>query len=154
MSGRFFIKTTGQEETISAGRRFGEKFRGNEVITLSGPLGAGKTSFVKGVGLALGIVPERISSPTFILRADYAGKFPLAHVDLYRLDDPQEARTLGLFDQEENRTVLVIEWPEKAKDVLPADRIEIEFSVEGEDKRKLDFTTRGNSYRYLLTETV
>ncbi|MBI1820368.1 MAG: tRNA (adenosine(37)-N6)-threonylcarbamoyltransferase complex ATPase subunit type 1 TsaE [Nitrospirae bacterium] len=154
MSARFFIETNGQEETVSAGRHFGEKFKGNEVITLSGPLGAGKTSFVKGIGMALGIVPEKISSPTFILRADYSGKFPLAHVDLYRLEDSQEIRTLGLFEQEETRTVLVIEWPEKAKNILPADRIEIEFSVEGKDKRKLDFTARGNSYRYLLTETV
>ncbi|MHB8481232.1 MAG: tRNA (adenosine(37)-N6)-threonylcarbamoyltransferase complex ATPase subunit type 1 TsaE [Nitrospiria bacterium] len=150
MSDLFVIETAVPAETVSAGKYFGKKLKGGEVITLSGPLGAGKTSFVKGIGMALGIPADKISSPTFILRADHSGKFPLAHVDLYRLDDPQETRTLGLFEQEENLVVLVIEWPEKMIAFLPPDRIDIKISVEGKEKRKLDFTAAGNGYRYLL----
>ena len=146
------FRTDRQKETVALGRRLGEKLTGGEVITLSGPLGSGKTSFVKGVGSALDILSDHISSPTFILRGDHRGKFPLAHVDLYRLEDPAEAGTLGLFEQEERLTILVIEWPEKAKALLPPDRIDIEFIVEGENKRKLCFTTVGNGYGNLLKE--
>ena len=150
MNALSLIETTGQEETVSAGKHFGEKLKGGEVITLSGPLGAGKTSFVKGIGLALGIAMDRISSPTFILRAEHSGKFPLAHVDLYRLDDPEEAQTLGLFEQEESLAVLVIEWPEKGITFLPTDRIDIKISIEGKEKRRLIFSARGSRNNYLL----
>jgi tRNA threonylcarbamoyladenosine biosynthesis protein TsaE len=140
---RGLVNTESTDQTVAAGRTLGSALKGGEVITLSGPLGAGKTSFVKGVGAALGIHPENLCSPTFILRGEYRGKFPLAHVDLYRLDSPEEVQRLGLFEQEDPETVLIIEWPERAKALLPPDRLDIQLTFEGEDKRALHFSTAG-----------
>ncbi|MBI1819278.1 MAG: tRNA (adenosine(37)-N6)-threonylcarbamoyltransferase complex ATPase subunit type 1 TsaE [Nitrospirae bacterium] len=140
---RGLVKTESADQTVAAGRTLGSVLKGGEVITLSGPLGAGKTSFVKGIGAALGIHPENLCSPTFILRGEYRGKFPLAHVDLYRLDSPEEVQRLGLFEQEDPETVLIIEWPERAKALLPPDRLDIQLTFEGEDKRALHFSTAG-----------
>jgi len=128
----------------------GARLRGGEVIALSGTLGVGKTSFVKGVGEALKINPKSILSPTFILRAEHEGRLPLAHVDLYRLDSPGEIQSLGLLEQENRLTVLVIEWPEKALSQLPPERLQIEFFPEGESKRRIIMSVFGNQYLYLL----
>ena len=147
------LVTRNGEETLAAGNQLGNRLRGGEVITLSGPLGAGKTCFAKGVGKALEISPGTVASPTFILRAEYEGKFPLAHVDLYRLDSQDEIKRLGLFDQEDPRTVLVIEWPEKAESALPPHRVDIRISPEGESIRRVSMTGIGSEYRYLLNES-
>ena len=138
------------EETASLGARLGTKLKGGEVIAVSGPLGAGKTSFVKGVGQGLNLQPEEMISPTFILRAEYYGKLPLAHIDLYRLNDEDEIGKLGLFEQEDPRTVLIIEWPERAESLLPAERMDISIAPLEGTCRRLSFGTAGRGLDYLL----
>jgi tRNA threonylcarbamoyladenosine biosynthesis protein TsaE len=142
-----------EEETLSAGNQLGGQLRGGEVITLSGPLGAGKSTFAKGVGESLSISPHEMTSPTFILRAEYDGKLPLAHIDLYRLDSEEEIEKLGLFEQENPLTILLIEWPEKAKSRLPQERLEITFHTEGPTIRRLSCNSLGQGLSHLNLES-
>lgn len=107
-----------QEELISYGRWWGEGLMGNEVFALSGPLGAGKTTFVKGVAEALE-VKDIVISPTFVLVREYQGKFPLFHFDWYRIETEREVVELGYWDYIERDGVKIIEWPDKFPNLLP-----------------------------------
>ena len=88
------ITSDSSEETRSAGRRWGEGLDPGAVVGLTGPLGSGKTVFVQGIAEALGI-EEPVTSPTYTLIAEYSGRLPLYHMDLYRLDTPEEFSWLG-----------------------------------------------------------
>ena len=126
-------------------RKLGEKqaslLKGGEVLCLSGELGAGKTTFISG--LINYFKPNtRVLSPTFIIVRHYSIKHKrikyIYHIDLYRLDDLSAIRDLGileLFNKPDN--VIAIEWPEKMKQLLPKDRIKIEFKVLEKDRRKI-----------------
>jgi len=104
---------------------------GNEVFALTGPLGAGKTTFVKGIADALD-VKDIVISPTFVLVREYMGKHPLFHFDWYRMETEREVIELGYWDYIEREGIKIIEWPDKFPKLLPEDtkwlRIEI---VEG-----------------------
>lgn len=107
---------------------------------LDGPLGAGKTVFVKGLASALGIDPEEITSPSFTLVNPYAGRLPLVHIDLYRLD--QGAAAANAVDLEEllsdERAVVVIEWAERLGQYpLPANVWRIAISGDGDEPRNI-----------------
>jgi len=102
-------------ETYNLGKQVGRQLSGGEILLIDGPLGAGKTVFVKGLASALGIDPEEVTSPSFTLVNPYAGRFPLFHIDLYRLDEG--AAAAHAVDLEElltdERAVVVIEWAER-----------------------------------------
>jgi tRNA threonylcarbamoyladenosine biosynthesis protein TsaE len=102
-------------ETFALGARLGAQLRGGEILLLDGPLGAGKTVFVKGLASALGVDPEEVTSPSFTLVNPYAAKLSLFHIDLYRLDEGVAAA--HAVDLEElltdERAVVVIEWAER-----------------------------------------
>jgi len=104
------------EETIKFGHNFSLELPAKSIILLKGQIGAGKTSFVKGIAEGLRI-KENITSPTFALSHHYnSGKLPLIHMDLYRLEEASIAQELFLEEEEEleqNNGVMVIEWPEK-----------------------------------------
>ncbi|MFM1770711.1 MAG: hypothetical protein RJA22_3240 [Verrucomicrobiota bacterium] len=102
------------EETFALGERWGREAAAGWVIGLSGDLGAGKTLLVKGLARGLG-VPGRIQSPTFTLVHEYhGGRLPLAHLDLYRLDTPEQVRGAGLEEYLERPPgVAVVEWCER-----------------------------------------
>ncbi len=107
------------------------------VIALTGELGSGKTTFVQGFAEGLG-VKARIISPTFILMRKYGKNF--YHVDLYRLEDnvESEVRNLGLIDiWEQPQNIVVIEWAEKIKKIVPKSATWIKFENLGEDRRKI-----------------
>jgi len=108
----------GLQETIALGQTLLDKDPLMEILLLEGPLGAGKTSLVKGIALALQI-QEPITSPTFALAQHYSeGKRPLVHLDLYRLETTQEAEHLFFEEEEEalsKGALIVIEWPERIK---------------------------------------
>jgi tRNA threonylcarbamoyladenosine biosynthesis protein TsaE len=129
-------KVLSQEELISLGRWFGEGLVGNEIIALEGPLGAGKTTFVKGIASALGI-PEIIISPSFVLLREYeSGKFPLFHFDWYRIDTSQEVEKIGYWDYIDMDGIKIIEWPNKFPNLVPDDAKWIKIEIL-EDGRKL-----------------
>lgn len=98
--------------------------RAGDLIVLGGDLGAGKTTFVQGLGAALG-VDEPITSPTFVLMRTYEGRLPLVHLDVYRLEHLQEAVDLGLAEILDDGAVAVVEWGDLVAAVLPADFLEL-----------------------------
>ena len=104
------------EETIKFGHNFSLELKAKSIILLKGQIGVGKTSLVKGIAEGLQI-KENITSPTFALSHHYnSGKFPLIHMDLYRLEETSSAQELFLEEEEEleqNNGIMVIEWPEK-----------------------------------------
>jgi tRNA threonylcarbamoyladenosine biosynthesis protein TsaE len=120
-----------QEETAAAGAALSRHARAGDVITLSGPLGVGKTAFARGFIAALGHVGE-VPSPSFAIVQPYeALQPPVWHVDLYRLQDPSEIAELGLDAADEG--VLLVEWPEQGGEALWPDALalSLEFAEGG-----------------------
>ena len=119
MYGFVFIEDL--QETIELGKQFAYKLNPHSIVLLQGPIGAGKTSFVKGIAEGLSI-SEDITSPTFALSHHYdSGKIPLVHLDLYRLENSLIANEFFITEEEEafqNKAILVIEWPELIQPIL------------------------------------
>jgi tRNA threonylcarbamoyladenosine biosynthesis protein TsaE len=133
-------------ETLELAQNFeSEKFP-NMVICLNGELGSGKTMFVKGIANALGIT-ESITSPTFTIVKEYDGELPLYHFDVYRLDGNTDG--IGIEEYFKKNGVVVIEWADTIKDILPEERLDIKFKVVGENKRVLVITPHGQQYEEL-----
>ena len=104
---------------------------GGIVIALSGPLGAGKTGFVKGLAEGLGLDPGIVSSPTFVIAHEYPVArrgMRLVHLDLYRLERAAELEATGFLDVLDERSVVAIEWADRIPSALPPDHLEIELS--------------------------
>jgi tRNA threonylcarbamoyladenosine biosynthesis protein TsaE len=121
-------------ETERIGESLGRYLKQGALILLFGDLGAGKTTFSRGLGRGMG-VPTPIQSPTFALIYEHKGRLPLAHMDFYRLNSPDELDTLGLEEYVEGGGVVLIEWPEIAAARLPESRIEIRIAPEAEGRR-------------------
>jgi len=133
-------QTSNAEETFVLGKQIGSQLTGGEILLLDGPLGAGKTVFVKGLAAGLDIDPEEVTSPSFTLVNPYIGRLPLFHIDLYRLDEGASAA--NAVDLEElltdSRAVIVIEWAERLGGYpLTADVWRIEISGDGEARRRI-----------------
>jgi tRNA threonylcarbamoyladenosine biosynthesis protein TsaE len=123
--------------------------RPGDLISLVGELGAGKTQFAKGFGAALGVT-DTIVSPSFVLMAEYRGRLPLFHIDLYRLADAAEALAGGLVDERQGEGVTMIEWAERLADAMPAGRLDIVIEGTGDDPRKIVLRAATPDYeRYL-----
>jgi tRNA threonylcarbamoyladenosine biosynthesis protein TsaE len=138
-----------EEQTRRLGARLGLLLSGGEVIGLQGELGTGKTRWIQGVGAGLG-VSEPITSPTFTLISEHVGRLPLYHIDLYRISEPTEALALGLEDYLYGRGVCCIEWAERVKAVLPAERLWIALRHFDETKRGITMQGEGPRYEALL----
>jgi tRNA threonylcarbamoyladenosine biosynthesis protein TsaE len=106
------------------------------ILALHGELGAGKTCFVQGLALALG-VDQPVTSPTFALAAEYRGRQPLHHLDLYRLRDARDAFSLGIEDYLRGEGITAIEWAERIAALLPADVIHVRFAHGSSDRERL-----------------
>lgn len=126
--------THSEADTEAAGAALASGLMAGQVILLSGPLGAGKTAFARGLARGLGCDVEAVSSPTFTIVQEYAGPVPLQHVDLYRLR-PEEVDDIGLDDLLE-RAVMAVEWPERWT-VPPADAIVVTIEPTGETTRRI-----------------
>jgi len=129
--------TRSDAETEAIGAELASSLRPGARVLLYGELGAGKTAFVRGLAAGLGVDPDEVSSPTFTLVQEYAGRLPLFHVDLYRLA-PGEVDDLGL-DALAAQGVLAIEWAER----LPradAGAIHVRLEHAGEDVRRVTVT--------------
>ncbi|HEX7124848.1 MAG TPA: tRNA (adenosine(37)-N6)-threonylcarbamoyltransferase complex ATPase subunit type 1 TsaE [Thermodesulfobacteriota bacterium] len=128
--------------TREVGRRLGALLEPGDAVALHGPLGAGKTEFVRGLVGGAGGDPGEVSSPTFALVARYGGRVPVVHADLFRLDEASAAYDLGLEEIADD-AVLAVEWAERAPSLLPADRIEVTIEGEGEGERRIGLVARG-----------
>ncbi|OYX49169.1 MAG: tRNA (adenosine(37)-N6)-threonylcarbamoyltransferase complex ATPase subunit type 1 TsaE [Sphingomonas sp. 32-66-10] len=124
--------------TEAFGRALAERVRPGDVVALSGPLGAGKTSIARGLLAALGLEDEA-PSPSYAIVQPYAPPevaFPVLHVDLYRIDDPDEAEELGLDDGRAD-SLLLVEWPERLPDSVWADALVVTLTIETDGSRAL-----------------
>jgi len=125
-----------EAETIDAGRALAAELRPDDVVLLTGDLGAGKTAFVKGLAEGLGVDPLEVSSPTFTLIQEYrGGRLTLHHIDLYRLT-PREVDDLGLEELVVSGAVVAVEWPDRWTRV-PAHAVRVELQTVGEDEREI-----------------
>ncbi len=121
-----------EEDTDKLAESLADKLMLGDVIALYGPLGAGKTFFTQRLCKHLG-VNEIVNSPSYILMHEYTGKFPIIHLDLYRLETEEELLELGLFDLFEER-LTIIEWAEVAENILPESTKKIRFEFSGSDR--------------------
>jgi len=143
------FRTASEEETIALGERLAHTLPRRAVVLLVGNLGAGKTTLAKGIVKGLGAAePDEVASPTFTLIHEYpiahskeAGSPMVYHIDLYRLDKPNEAARLGLDELFEKDAVVLIEWAEKFPELMPAERIEIRIAAGDGDQREITVTT-------------
>jgi tRNA threonylcarbamoyladenosine biosynthesis protein TsaE len=138
--------------TERLGERLGRAARPNDVFALSGELGTGKTVLARGVAIGLGIDPSDVYSPTFIiLRENGGGRLPLFHIDLYRLEGVDLANT-GWEECLEAGGVTVIEWPDRAGDLLPDDRLEVRIEHIADTKRRIVVASTGPRSTQLVEE--
>jgi tRNA threonylcarbamoyladenosine biosynthesis protein TsaE len=133
--------TNNFKETQKLGHDFAKTLEKGDIVCLYGDLGSGKTTFVQGLAQGLGI-KNRIISPTFIIVRSYElgvmGSF--YHIDLYRMENEKDIESLGLDEILNNKNnITAIEWAEKLKSKSPKKRIDIEFSYEKDDVRKIEF---------------
>ena len=133
------IKTHSEKETFELGKRIANAVNPGTVILFYGDLGAGKTVMTKGIAAGLGIT-EMITSPTFTIMQEYeGGRMPLYHLDVYRIEDPDEMEEVGLNEYIYGNGLTVIEWAEQIEDILPDDaiKITIERNVENPEDRDI-----------------
>ncbi|MBZ5576367.1 MAG: tRNA (adenosine(37)-N6)-threonylcarbamoyltransferase complex ATPase subunit type 1 TsaE [Acidobacteriia bacterium] len=134
-------RTASEEETIALGERLARDLPAKQLVLLIGQLGAGKTTLAKGIVMGLGAAqPDEVSSPTFTLIHEYGSSRRVYHVDLYRLDEPREAQTLGLEDLFEREAVVLMEWGERFPQLLPAERTEIRIRTMTGEEREIQVT--------------
>ncbi len=132
------------EQTLRLGEVLGKLLPVGFFIGLRGELGAGKTALAKGIARGLGVSDENeVTSPTFVLVNEYRGRFPVYHVDLYRLNDPGELEGIGWEEILSRPAVTLVEWAEKAGGLLPEDRIDIHMEWMDERERRLLLKGRG-----------
>ena len=135
------------EATLSLGKKLGELLQPGMLITLDGDLGAGKTTFTKGIGQGLQI-KRFINSPTFTILKQYRGRLQLSHFDAYRLEG--QDNDLGFEEIFDSDDVCVVEWPEFISDILPEKRLEIQINKIDENARKFVLKAIGKEYVQLL----
>lgn len=145
------IKTQNEEQTIAIAKKITEALEPGMTILLEGDLGAGKTTFTKGIGEGLG-VKRIIKSPSYTIIREYQdGRLPLYHIDLYRLDE-HEASELGLEEYFDGNGITVVEWSSIAPDELPEERLEIKLrpDLENMNHREIEFHAVGSRYEKVL----
>ncbi len=129
------------EETECLAENLYRMIRPDAVVALFGPLGAGKTCFVRGVAKAAGINPGEVGSPSFTLINEYpGGETPIFHFDLYRLKNPAEFYAIGGDDYLNRSGIILIEWAENGAGYIPRARFNVQFEIVDERSRRLTFS--------------
>ena len=141
------VITNTAEETRSLAQKLGRNIEESFLITLSGELGAGKTTFTQGLAKGLEIT-RNVTSPTFTLMKNYKGRLPLYHIDAYRLEDIDQ--DLGFEEYIDGDGVCVIEWANFIENVLPDEYLNIDLTINDDDSRTIIFRARGSKYEEVL----
>ena len=145
------LTSASAEETRALAAQLATVAEAGDVVCLWGELGAGKTLFAKGFGAGLG-VRDTISSPSFVLMGEYSGRLPLFHIDLYRLETAAEVFDGGLLEDRQAAGVVVIEWPDRLGDDVPAERLDVRIEGGADEPRELHLQAYGASHgRYIDT---
>ncbi len=136
--------------TKGLGRQVGRYAEPQTVVALIGPLGAGKTQFVKGIAAGLGIDDDRkVTSPTFVIVREHAGRLRLYHVDAYRVSSP-ELSAIGFQEICTAVGVVAIEWADRIPDILPEDHLAITIEPTGAERRRLAYHAVGQRSQRLV----
>jgi tRNA threonylcarbamoyladenosine biosynthesis protein TsaE len=133
------IESSSPRETKSWGRRLASLLEGGELLGLTGELGAGKTCFIKGLALGLSLREEDILSPTFTMIQEHRGRFPLYHIDLYRLEEAT-LDDLGLREYLFSEGVAAVEWFERLRGSADMDYLAVRISYAGANIRRIEFS--------------
>jgi len=131
------IITNNEAETTREGEKLGQKLKPGAVVALHGDLGAGKTAFVRGLAIGLGI-DMVVSSPTFTIVNEYPGDIPLFHFDMYRLDNASELYDIGWDDYHDRDGVCAVEWSENVPGAFPPDAIIVIIDIISNNVRRLE----------------
>ena len=130
-------KTNSPEETIEFAKRIGAMLKGGDIIAYKGGLGAGKTTFTRGIAIGMGL-PDEVSSPTFALVNEYRGRdITLYHFDMYRIMNAEALETTGFYDYISDDSVIAVEWSENIEDCLPKNIITVTIKSDGEEERTI-----------------
>jgi len=129
-------------ETADIGERIGQSIEGHFTVALTGELGSGKTVLAQGICSGLG-VDQYVTSPSFIIINEYSGRLPVRHVDLYRVNSPEELESTGFFDLFSGDCVVLIEWADKLEHPLPEPVLDVEIEYLDPNGRRLVFSPRG-----------
>ncbi len=145
------VITISPEKTQDFGKRLGNLALSGDVILLVGKLGAGKTCLTQGIARGLDI-DDYTASPSFVLVRELYGRLPLYHIDLYRLENLTEIGELGLDEYFYGKGVSVVEWADRALELLPPDNLLIEMEYLADNERRLRLKASGKRYRQMLEQ--
>ena len=132
--------TQDPQETIQLGEHFATFVEKGDVFSFVGELASGKTTFIKGILKGLKF-DKPVTSPTFTLVNEYDAKFPVIHIDCYREDEQERWIKLGINDYMDEANVVIIEWADKMKSLLPINTIQIQFSHKSINSREIFLST-------------
>lgn len=145
------ISTHSADETKRLGKRIGEWITSGAVLALFGDLGSGKTSFVQGLASGLEVPKEYyITSPSYTLINEYPGRFPLFHVDLYRISDIMELEDIGFYEILDRNAVVAIEWADRIEGGPLPGPINLHFEITGDETRRITFSASEFNHWNLL----
>ncbi len=139
------LVSTSAGESRELGRALGRVLEAGDLVALYGDLGSGKTVLAQGISVGLGF-DGYVSSPSFIVVNEYAGRVPILHIDLYRIHDTAEIEDLGYRELFFGEGVAIIEWAERAKEFLPDERLDIHISIDAPDRRTMVLYARGDRH--------
>ncbi|MDD8048488.1 MAG: tRNA (adenosine(37)-N6)-threonylcarbamoyltransferase complex ATPase subunit type 1 TsaE [Thomasclavelia sp.] len=145
------VITNNEKQTIELGYKLGSLIKPHSLITLSGDLGAGKTTFTKGIGKGMNIT-RVINSPTFTILKQYQGSKNLSHFDAYRLEGQDDE--LGFEEVFDSNDVCVVEWANFIENILPVERLEINIAINDKGQRVFTFNPIGDYYKKLMEDLL
>jgi len=125
------------EETEEMGAGLAGLLKSGDLVVLTGPLGAGKTCFIRGLARGLGVPDDEIKSPSFTILYEYRGRLPFYHFDLYRLEKPSELYHTGWDEYLLREGIIAVEWGEKAGELLPDSRIDVRMDIQSDSRRQI-----------------
>ena len=143
---RFTYQAHDEAATAALGAALAQALPDGSVVALCGTLGSGKTRLVQAIAEASGVDRRDVVSPTFVLVHEYQGRRPIYHLDAYRLRDENEFLDLGPEEYFDTDGLALVEWADRVRGCLPAERIEIHIEVTGPHSRRFDITALGDRY--------
>lgn len=138
---KHFVEIKGLEDLDRAAREFLQLIGNHTLVAFYAPMGAGKTTFTTAVCKALGVQEDAVSSPTFAIVNEYRGGDgqPIFHFDFYRIERPEEALDIGLYDYLDSGELCLMEWPENIEGLLPEETLKVQISVQPDGNRLLSW---------------
>jgi len=142
---RLCYDSASEAHTRALGAALAEVLPERAVVALCGTLGAGKTRLVQAIAEACGVDRRAVTSPTFVLVQEYHGRRTIHHLDAYRLRDQDEFLELGVEEYFQRDGITLVEWADRVRECLPAERIEVSIQVTGHESRRFEVSAHGDA---------